>query len=403
MISSLAKEKRYLDIIKLYDIMIRRNRYLSPLGYTTIFHAMATYAKSGDWDHRSNCMRATDKIWNHAIDSEIFEDDKEMEAAEPKISTKSINALLHVCDICCDAGGYNLAWEVFEQMGNVAEYPLKFSNVAKCLADHVTYSMMMGICISAGNPNAFQVGIGLWKNYKHLLVEKPGKAFSTVENELVCKAITLCTEALEFDQGFQEIKTFFGLSTDSESKLKRKVYLSDINVILKLCRESKRQPLGLNWLKQIEKEQSSIFTAYKASRFYRHYVKSEISLKNFGSCYRRILKDNTCPLIYKLWVCWEALKANQDRDIWYQRFKELSETPGFENDLNHIYFYMKCGLLMGETEAVKSLLESKKEFLQRYMTKRLARRDGMVDYNDFRATVRKLMRWRDKEYAIPLF
>jgi hypothetical protein len=288
-------------------------------------------------------------------------------------------------------------------MGNVAEYPHKFSDIAKCSADHVTYSMMMGICISAGNPNAFQLGIQLWNNYKDLLVKKPGKEFSTVENELVCKSITLYTEALEFDQGFQEVKTFFGLSTDGESKLKRKVYLSDINAILKLCRDSKREALGLNWLNQIEKEQSSIFTAFKSSRFYRHYIKTEISLKNFGSCYRRILKDNTCPLTYKLWVCWEALKADQDRDIWFKRFKELTETPGFENDLNHIYFYMKCGILMGETEAVKSLLESKKAILERYLTRRLSKRDDIVNFDDFRSTVRKLMRWRYQTSAIPFY
>jgi pentatricopeptide repeat protein len=406
MVSALAKEKKYTDMLKLYDIMIRRNRFLSPQGYTAIFHAMATYAESGDWNHKSICMQATDKIWNHAIDSESFDEmvDEEIEAAEPKISNRSINALLHVCGVCCYTGGYNLAWEVFEQMGNVAEYPHKYSQVAKCLADHVTYSMMMGVCISADNLNAFRLGIQLWNNYKHLLVKKPGKDFSTIENELISKAITLYTSSSEFDLAFKEVKSFFGLSKDGSSKLERKVYLPDIIVILKLCRRSKNEAFGLKWLKLIEKEQSSIFTHYKPSDFYRHYVKSEIVLANYENCYNRLLKDNTCPIIYKLWVCLEALKACRNQDIscnvWFNRVKELKEHADFDKDMGHIYFYMKCGLLMNETETVKSLLESKKAILERYLTRKVSKRDGIVDFDDFRVTVRKVMRWRFEKAPI---
>lgn len=394
MVSSLAEQKKYTEILKLHNIIIRRNRSLSPYGYTAVFSAMADYASQGDWFHKSNCMQETQKIWNIVI-------------TQPEVSIQTVNALLHVCAACSHAGGYNLGWEVFEQLGNVATEE-SITALSKCLADHITYSMMMGICISADNEDAAKLGIQLWTNYKDLLVRKPGKAFSTVENELISKAISLCSASSEMDLGFKEIFFFFGLSKNiNESRLKRKVYLSDMTAILNFCLVSENPALGLKWLKFVEEKQSSIFTYSRHSDFYRMYVKSELASKSFETAYNRIIQQEDCPVIYRLWICYYALLAHQEVDLkgnlWWTRAQESLNHPDWGSDLGQIYFYMKCGLIMKENEAVKTLLESKKDVIMRFIARKKSRKGGYIDFDDFRATIRKLMRWRFRDKPISNF
>ena len=386
MIAALANVGEYSQVLKLNQIILRRNRTLSPHGYTSLFSAIAKYAALGEDLHKSNCMQITDEIWKIAI-------------AQPEISIQTVNALLHVCNVCCHNGGYNLAWEVFEQLGNVSKNPDPSNPLSKCKADHITYAMMMGVCTIASNEHASELGIQLWLNYLDLHAKKANNVpVTTIDNELIRKAVLFYSSLNQFDQGFDTINTFYGLCLKvNDSKLKRKVYQSDMTSLLKFCLDSKKPSLGLKWLDFVQSKQDNVFKLSNQFEFTKLYVESAIKIQSFEDAYKR-LTDEDCPIIFMLWISYKAMKSKtfDDEGIkrWWSRVLQVQKHSDWGTQLGHIYFYMNCGLIIGENESVKSIINARKDSLLKHLPKKITRSDSLIDYDDFRINVRRLMRWR---------